>query len=96
MAKNNISKIIGGVAVIGAGVALGLAIYNRLDTIKRELNDDEFEDDMTDEEMDDSDEASYVTLNTVLDTEADESTESDDADENETTDDNDSESSTES
>ncbi len=42
MAKNNISKIIGGVAVIGAGVALGLAIYNRLDTIKRELNDDEF------------------------------------------------------
>lgn len=67
MAKNGFGKILTGVAVIGAGVALGLAVYNRLDTIKRELNDDEFEDDFPDDEMDDAEaeEHSYVTINTA-------------------------------
>ncbi|MDD6572938.1 MAG: hypothetical protein PUF12_11205 [Thermoflexaceae bacterium] len=65
MAKNGFGKFLTGVAVIGAGVALGLAIYNKFDTIKRELNDDEFEDDLNDEEGDDdSQENSYVTINT--------------------------------
>lgn len=67
MAKNGLGKILTGVAVISAGVALGLVVYNKLDTIKRELNDDEFEEydfEAEDEAM--NAEASYVTLNTSV------------------------------
>lgn len=65
MAKNSFGKILAGVTIIGAGVALGLAIFNKLDTIKRELENDEFEDDFDDEEEDEEDfsETEYVTIN---------------------------------
>lgn len=67
MAKNGLGKILTGVAVISAGVALGLVVYNKLDTIKRELNDDEFEEyDFEGEEEAMNAEASYVTLNTAV------------------------------
>lgn len=67
MAKNSLSKFLTGVAVIGAGVALGLAVYNKLDTIKRELDDDEFEDDYDFDDMDDEiiEDTSYVTISTA-------------------------------
>lgn len=65
MAKSNLGKMIAGITIIGAGVALGLTIFNKLDTIKRELESDEFEDDFNDEEEDDKDfpETEYVTIN---------------------------------
>lgn len=65
MAKNSFGKILAGVTIIGAGVALGLAIFNKLDTIKRELESDEFEEDFDDEEKDEEDysETEYVTIN---------------------------------
>lgn len=89
MAKNGFGKILTGVAVIGAGVALGLAVYNRLDTIKRELNDDEFEDDFPDDEMDDAEaeteEHSYVTINTAATAGETESSVSDAAEDSEDT-----------
>lgn len=64
MAKNNFGKILAGVTVIGAGVALGLAVFNKLDTIRRELESDEFEDEF-DYEEDDAElpETDYVTIN---------------------------------
>lgn len=86
MAKNGFGKIVTGVAVIGAGVALGLAIYNRLDTIKRELNDDEFEDDFEDdsddEEDDKSSKNSYVTINSSSDSEEENISEDEDVSDN--------------
>ena len=45
MAKSNLGKILAGITIIGAGVALGLAVYNKLDAIEHELDNDEFEDD---------------------------------------------------
>lgn len=65
MAKNSFGKILAGVTVIGAGVALGLAIFNKLDTIKRELDSDEFEDEFDGDEEDGTDfsETEYVTIN---------------------------------
>ncbi len=65
MAKNSFGKILAGVTIIGAGVALGLAIFNKLDTIRRELENDEFEDDFDDEEEGEEDfpETEYVTIN---------------------------------
>lgn len=80
MAKNNgFGKILAGIGVIGAGVALGLAIYSRFDVIRRELNDDEFEDDPDDEGCDDNssdDDTSrtYVTINASSDEEGSEET----------------------
>lgn len=66
MAKNSFGKVLAGVTIIGAGVALGLAIFNKLDTIKRELESDEFEDEF-DYEEDDTElpETDYVTINPV-------------------------------
>lgn len=77
MAKNSLSKFLTGVAVIGAGVALGLAVYNKLDTIKRELDDDEFEDDYDFDDMDDEiiEDTSYVTISTASEDTAEEATE---------------------
>lgn len=66
MAKSNFGKILAGVTIIGAGVALGLAIFNKLDTIKRELESDEFEDEFEDEEDNDElPETDYVTINSA-------------------------------
>lgn len=63
MAKSSFGKILAGVTIIGAGVALGLAIFNKLDTIKRELESDEFEDEFEDDESDtDLPETDYVTI----------------------------------
>ena len=76
MAKNGFGKILAGIGVIGAGVALGLAIYNRLDVIRRELNEDEFEDDFDDDEdydddsSDDDTSRTYVTIHTASDEES--------------------------
>lgn len=68
MAKISFGKILTGITVIGAGVALGLAIYNKLDTLSYEdeyLDDDDFDEDF-DDFGDDYDEESpvstYVTL----------------------------------
>lgn len=63
MAKNNFGKILAGVTIIGAGVALGLAIFNKFDTIKRELESDEFEDEDVYEDEDELAETDYVTIN---------------------------------
>lgn len=65
MAKNSFGKILAGVTIIGAGVALGLAIFNKFDTIKRELESDEFEDEDVYENEDDAElpETDYVTIN---------------------------------
>ena len=64
MAKNSFGKVLAGVTIIGAGVALGLAIFNKLDTIKRELESDEFEDEFDYEEEDaELPETDYVTIN---------------------------------
>ncbi len=70
MAKSNLTKFLTGVAVISAGVALGLAVYNKLDHIKRELEDDEFEDDEffdDDDIEDDVEDSSYVIINADVD-----------------------------
>lgn len=66
MAKGGFGKFLAGVAVIGAGVALGLTVYNHADKIRRELNDDEFEDDFDDDSDDISSSAdkAYVKINT--------------------------------
>lgn len=63
MAKNNFGKILAGVTIIGAGVALGLAIFNKFDTIKRELESDEFEDEDVYEDDAELAETDYVTIN---------------------------------
>lgn len=61
MAKSKFSKFLTGVVVVSAGVALGLAIYNKLDSVKHELENDEFEDD--DFYDDDITENTYVVIN---------------------------------
>ncbi len=65
MAKSNLTKFLTGVAVISAGVALGLAVYNKFDKIKHELEDDEFEDDdfFDDDMEDDVEDNTYVVIN---------------------------------
>lgn len=65
MAKNVLGKVLAGIGIIGAGVAVGLTIYNKLEEISRDLEDDEFEDDFEelDDEFDEEDEeTTYVTL----------------------------------
>lgn len=73
MAKNSFGKILAGVTIIGAGVALGLAIFNKFDTIKRELESDEFEDEDVYEDEDDAElpETDYVTINPAAQTDTD-------------------------
>lgn len=81
MAKNSFGKILAGVAVIGAGVALGLAVYNKFDTIKKELNDDEFEDDFYDDDFDDmDDEDNYVSITPISEENTIEDASDDDSD----------------
>ena len=64
MAKSNLGKILAGITIIGAGVALGLAVYNKLDAIEHELDNDEFEDDEEESDEEDEDDNTYVTINT--------------------------------
>ena len=73
MAKNSFGKVLAGVTIIGAGVALGLAIFNKFDTIKRELESDEFEDEDVYEDEDDAklNETDYVTINPAAQTDED-------------------------
>lgn len=60
MAKISLGKIITGITVIGAGVALGLAIYNKFDQLSYDDNED-FEDDLDNDFDDDFDDDSSVT-----------------------------------
>ena len=73
MAKNSFGKVLAGVTIIGAGVALGLALFNKFDTIKRELESDEFEDEDVYEDEDDAKlpETDYVTINPAAQTDED-------------------------
>lgn len=67
MAKNNLSRILTGVAVIGAGVAVGLTLFKKYDMLSKELEEDEFEDDFLSDfdDPDVNDDKEYVTINSV-------------------------------
>lgn len=67
MAKNNLSRILAGVAVIGAGVAVGLTLFKKYDRLNKELEEDEYEDDFLSDfdEPDVNDDKEYVIINSV-------------------------------
>lgn len=69
-------KIVLGILVVGAGVAGGLFVYNKIKAKKAAEFEDDFDDDF-DEDFDDDDEVEreYVDINTSAQTEAAEATE---------------------
>lgn len=69
MAKNNLSKILAGAAVIGTGIAIGLALFKKYDILNKELEENEYENDtdfLSDfDKPDANDDKEYLTINSV-------------------------------
>lgn len=69
MAKNNLAKLLAGIAVISTGVAVGLTLFKKFDKLSKELEEDEYEDDdfLSDFEEPVSTDVNkeYVTINSI-------------------------------